>query len=250
MPEKSESIALDLSCYTVERKIESRRNDVFLLKASKTGATSEFLIYKKYSEPDKIEREQEMLSLLHSRGVAVPQVYGTGDGYILLEYLDGPLFLDFFCWQENTGASMGGSLHGTSYQTIYSLCSWFKDFYAVSREDPARQLIMGDVNFRNFLIREKVYGMDLEECREGKIEEDVGSLCAFALTYSPPFTPWKTTMVGEMFRVFCGELQLEQELLREEIKKSLLQIAQRRQMDSEAEKLQLHNFLEKEINFI
>jgi Ser/Thr protein kinase RdoA (MazF antagonist) len=250
MPEKSESNALDLSCYTVERKIESRRNDVFLLKASKTGIKDEFLIYKKYSEPDKIEREKEMLSLLHSRGVAVPRIHGSGDGYVLLEYLDGPLFLDVFCWQENTRASVGGSLHGPSYQTIYSLCSWFKDFYAATREGGVRQLIMGDVNFRNFIVRERVYGIDLEECREGKVEEDVGSLCAFALTYSPSFSPWKMTMVGEMFRVFCGELQLDQELLKEEIKNSLLMIVQRRQMDNEAEKLQLLSFLEKNINLI
>ena len=239
----------DLSCYSVEKKIDSKKNDVYLLKTGKSGEKGKYLIYKKYSQPDKMPREIEMLRLLKEKGVAVPQIYYTGDSYILMEYLEGPLFLDFFCWQENICGPVASSLKGPTYQTIYSLCCWFKDFYAATREAAGRQLIMGDVNFRNFIIREKIYGIDMEECREGKIEEDIGSLCAFALTYSPSFTPWKKVMAGELFRVISNELDLDKELLKEEIQKELMAIAVRRDTVREIMKLQAFSLLEKSTYF-
>ena len=87
---------------------------------------------------------------------------------------------------------------------------------------------MGDVNFRNFIIREKVYGIDLEECREGEIEEDIGSLCAYGLTYSPTFTPWKMIMIGTLFQILCSEFNLDKELVRKKIYQELLILARRR----------------------
>ncbi len=215
--------------FLMDKKIDSRKNKIFLVKNRRASKKGRYLVYKKYSQPEKMPREIEMLSLLKKKKVPVPQVYDTGSDYVLKEYMEGPLFLDFFCWQENACGRSGSTLRGPAYQTIYSLCSWFKDFYAASREITGKQLIMGDVNFRNFIIREKIYGVDLEECREGKIEEDIGSLCAFALTYSPSFTSWKIVMVRELFQVLSSELDLDKELLKEEIQKGLLSIAVRRQ---------------------
>ena len=250
MPEKTQGWPRDLSCYTVERKIDSRKNDVYLLKTNKSGEEEKHLIYKKYSDPEKLPVEKEMLKLLHDKKVAVPQIYSIGEDYMLIEYLGGPLLLDFFCWQENIRGAVDDALRGPTYQIIYSLCSWFRDFYSALREDGGRQLIMGDVNFRNFIIREKVYGMDLEECREGKIEEEIGSFCAFALTYSPPFTPWKSAMVRELLRVFSEEMKLDRAELKEETRKSLSLMFQRRPFTEETVKRRLSEFMEKGIDSI
>ncbi len=249
MLENTQIFLKNLSCFSVEKKIETRKNDVFLLKTSKTGEKEKFIVYKKYSQLDKMPREIEMLYLLKGKGVAVPQIYDTGKNFILMEYLEGPLFIDFFCWQENTCGPVGSSLKGPAYQAIYSLCSWFSAFYAVSREVAGRQLIMGDVNFRNFIIREKIYGINLEECRDGKIEEDIGSLCAFALTYLPSYTSWKISMAGEMFRILSSELDLDKELLKQEIQKELLAISVRRKTIHEMMKFQVFDLLEKSIYF-
>lgn len=233
-----------LASFSVEKKIESRKNDIFLLRTSKEGGKEKYLVYKKNSQPDKMSREIEMLHLLKGKGVAVPQIFGTGENYILMEYLEGPLFLNFFCWQENISGPVGSLLKAPAYQAIYSLCNWFSVFYAASREVTGRQIIMGDVNFRNFIIREKIYGLDLEECREGKIEEDIGSLCAFALTYSPSFTPWKIIMVKEMFRILSSELGLDKELLKQEIQRELLAISVKRKTIHEMMKFQMLDVLD------
>lgn len=237
-------------CFLMEKKIDSRKNNIFLVKNNNSSEKDKYLVYKKYSQPEKMPREIEMLSLLKKRRVPVPQIYDTGKDYALMEYMEGPLFLDFFCWQENAGGYACNSLKGLAYQTIYSLCSWFKDFYAASKEATGKQLIMGNVNFRNFIIREKIYGIDLEECREGKIEEDIGSLCAFALTYSPSFTSWKMAMAGELFRVLSSELDLDKELLKREIQKGLRVIAARRKRIDEMLKLQAFNIWQQDTFFV
>lgn len=250
MTESSARIYIDaLYCFSVEKKFISRKNSVFLVKTSHPDEKEKYLVCKKYSRPASMPGEIKMLCLLKKKGVPVPQIYGTGEDYILLEYLEGPLFLDYFCRQESIGGSESRSLNESAYQSIYSLCHWFKGFYRASREIAGKQLIMGDVNFRNFIMREKIYGIDLEECREGKIEEEVGSLCAFALTYDPSFTLWKMAMIGELIRVFTGELKLDKGLVKKEIKKELLVIAARRGTVKEMAQLIESRLLEKSIRF-
>lgn len=239
----------DLYCFSVEKKFTSRKNNVFLVKTNSPDQTQKYLVCKEYSRPDRMSEEIKMLSLLKEKGAPVPKIYGAGDNYILLEYLGGPLFADYFFWQESVSGSDNSSLKGPTYQSIYSLCCWFKDFYAMSRAIAGKQLIMGDVNFRNFIIRERIYGIDFEECREGKLEEDIGSLCAFGLTYSPPFSPWKIVMIGELFQIFSSELGLDKELVKQEIQKELLFLSKRRGVLQETLKLLVGNLLESSIYF-
>ncbi len=207
--------------YRVEKKFISRKNEVFLVKRGKPGL-EEYLVYKKYYRLDRMHQEIKMLRLLNDRGVPVPQIRGIGEDYILLEYLEGSLLLDFFCSLEDIYGSESTSLIKPTRQFLSPLCHWFKTFHNALPETSGRRLIMGDVNFRNFIIlREKVYGLDLEECREGTIEEEIGSLCAFALTYKPSFTVWKMAIVGELMRVFINEFNLNPEHTRKELKRQL-----------------------------
>ncbi len=238
----------DFYSFSVEKKFISKKNNVFLVKTNEPG--EKYLVQKIYSCPEKMPGEVEMLCLLKEKGVAVPQIFGTGENYVLLEYLEGPLFLDFFCWQENICGPDRSSLKGPAYQTIYSLCSWFKSFYTASRAITGRQYIMGDVNFRNFIIREKIYGVDLEECREGKIEEDIGNLCAYALTYSPTFSSWKMAMTGKLLQILISELDLDKELVKKEIQKGLLFIAGIRGTLHEMAKIPVNKLLEKSMRFV
>ncbi len=239
-----------MRCFSVEKKFISRKNNVYLVKTNKPGNKNKYLVCKEYSRPDRMPEERKMLSLLKEKGAPVPEIYGGGDHYILLEYLEGPLFADFFFWQESVSGSESNFLTGPAYQSIYSLCCWFKDFYAASRAIAGKQLIMGDVNFRNFIIRERIYGIDFEECREGKIEEDLGSLCAFGLTYWPPFTPWKMAMIGELFQIFSSEFCLDKELVKQELQRELLFLSSRRGVLQETVKLLVGNLLETSAHFV
>lgn len=224
-----------LSCFSVAKKYISKKNNVFLLKAEKPDTMASFFVYKEYFRPERMRREIQMLSLLKEKGVFVPVIYGTGENYILLEYLEGTLLLDYYCWLESRQGSAGSALQWSADQFIYNLCYWFKSFYIATREIFGEQLIMGDVNFRNFIIRDKIYGIDLEECREGRMEEDLGSLCAFGLTYAPTFTAWKLAMLGNLVGIFCQELDLNREVVKAEIQKQLLVLARIRGKLNETE---------------
>lgn len=247
MPESPAAFDNDFSRFSVEKKFISRKNSVFLVKAGGPGAEERYLVCKKYSCPERMPGEAEMLRLLKEKGVSVPQIYGTGRDYILMEYLEGTLLLDRYCRLESSDGPDCGSPGEPASRLLRDLCRWFKGFYQASREIAGRQLIMGDVNFRNFIVREKIYGIDLEECREGEIEEDVGSLCAYALTYTPSFTLWKMALVREMLRLFAAELGLDQEFLKREVKKELLVLAGRRGTLAEMKKLLAGNLLEKSL---
>lgn len=216
----------DLLNYVVEKKFTSKKNNVYLLNSAQSGEKGDYLVYKKFSCPDRMEKEVEMLSMLKDNGLPVPQILVIGKDYIGLEYLEGALLLDCYCDLESTDSSSSKFLHEADYLFINALCSWFKNFYKAVREITGKQIIMGDVNFRNFIVKDIIYGIDFEECREGSIEEDIGSLCAFALTYNPSFTIWKTTMVNELQRIFSEVLNLDKELVKKETTKQLLFLAQ------------------------
>lgn len=249
MPEDSElTCRKSLLGYRVEKKFTSRKNQVFLVKRAESESTG-YLVYKRYSRPDRMRKEIEMLLLLSVSGVPVPQVWATGDDYIVEEYLDGTLLLDGFCWLEDVHGSETTSLADSTRRFVSRLCYWFKAFHNALPEVNGRRLIMGDVNFRNFIVvNEKVYGIDLEECREGSIEEEVGSLCAFALTYNPSFTLWKMVTVGEVLRVFNAEFNLDQEIVIKEIKRQLLFLGEIRGTVKEMEEFLASKLLERYIN--
>lgn len=209
-------ISSELSGYKIEKNFTSKKNNVYLLKTKKTGGTNEYLVYKKYSCPRRMQKEIEMLSLLKEEGLPVPRILTTGEDYIGLEYLQGTLLLDHYCYLENAQGSLSQSPDESSYIFIYELLSWFKKFYQVTGKITGTTIIMGDVNLRNFILKEVIYGIDFEESRESSIAEEIGSLCAFALTYDPAFTPWKTALVSEMQRIFAEELNLDMELLKKE----------------------------------
>lgn len=141
MPESPAAIGYDFSCFSVEKKFISRKNSVFLVKAGGPGATERYLVCKKYSRPERMAGEAEMLRLLKEKGVSVPQIYGTGKDYILTEYLEGTLLLDRYCLLESSGSD-GGSPGEPASRLLRDLCRWFKGFYQASREIAGRQLIM------------------------------------------------------------------------------------------------------------
>ncbi|HHU77008.1 MAG TPA: hypothetical protein GXZ24_08990 [Firmicutes bacterium] len=236
--------------FTIEKKFISRKNNVYLVAQGGAGAQSKkYLVQKRHTRLERMSGEAKMLEMLKSRGVAVPGILGRGENYLLLEYLEGELFLDYYCRQEIADGPASSAPGQSVSKAINRLCSWFRDFYTAARKTASRQLIMGDVNFRNFIIsgEGKIFGLDLEECREGQIEEDLGSLCAHALTYSPTFTPWKWGMVSRLSHLFCDAFNLERDLVKKEIQKELGVMANRRGTQAELAKLSLQDLLEKNV---
>jgi len=70
---------------------------------------------------------------------------------------------------------------------IISLASWFHKFHHYfKKEDKFR--IRGDSILRNFILTDRIWGVDFEESRFGFPQEDVADICSSILSSFPMFT--------------------------------------------------------------
>ena len=186
----------------------SKRNEVMLVK----DENGDLYILKKMSQIQEQKYELELLQLLHENGVAVPRIIEVWENYILMEYIEGDLLLEVYektelletHAEEKTDNSIGEGLFNCgnkinqemSSLIIEILFDWLEKFYQATRKYYGKQWILNDVNFRNFIIQEKkIYGIDMELCGPGVIEDDLGKMAAFAENYIPSNTEWKQGFV-------------------------------------------------------
>ncbi|MGI6098095.1 MAG: hypothetical protein ACOYBM_08365 [Dethiobacteria bacterium] len=157
--------------------------------------------------------EARMLFLLKKGRVSVPFIYQLDEQGILMEYIRGPSLLEYLVWQEKMQFYVGWDTIEPAVYANGMLCRWLKTFYDTVYDLTGKKIILGEINFRNFILRDSIYGIDFEDCREGEKEEDVGRICAFALTNNPPFTPWKYSFVDYILNIFVEGLSLDRELV-------------------------------------
>jgi hypothetical protein len=70
------------------------------------------------------------------------------------------------------------------------LAEWFYEFHNFFKtEDQFR--IRGDSTLRNFILTDRIWGVDFEESRIGKVIEDIAGICSSILSTDPMFTSEK-----------------------------------------------------------
>ncbi len=70
------------------------------------------------------------------------------------------------------------------------LAKWFADFHNYYKTGDKFR-IRGDSTLRNFILTDRIWGIDFEESRFGKTIEDIAGMCASILTTDPMFTSEK-----------------------------------------------------------
>ena len=80
--------------------------------------------------------------------------------------------------------------HSEKQRLILLLSEWFYDFHNFFKKDN-EFLIRGDSTLRNFVLTDRIYGLDFEEARKGRPIEDLAGMCASILTTDPMFTKEK-----------------------------------------------------------
>ncbi|MFI3176295.1 MAG: hypothetical protein R3Y67_02250 [Eubacteriales bacterium] len=164
----------------MRRRLESRRNEVWLVE------DEEIYIQKRYTRPESKQRELLYLEIM--KGMHVPVVERVEEEWVQLSYLEGSLLIDVYEELERQQAS---PLH-----MIRQLVNSLEEFYQKTQEYFGKPHRLGDMNFRNYIIRKNTcYRIDLEECTQGTIEEDIGRLMAFAMWYDPICTNWKEAFI-------------------------------------------------------
>lgn len=220
------------SHYQLRKKFTSKKNKVYLIRTVTTESESKDYVRKEMGS--KLTKEAAFLLKLRERGVCVPELYQSGPDYLILEYLPGPTLLEIYCRLESEQADLS-----EVNPLFQGLSNWLLDFY----RSYDYKFILGDINFRNFIVLEKnkIFGLDFEDCRKGAVEEDIGKLCAFGLTYRPVFTNWKLRVITLLFQDLTEKLSLDRELTRLKLKEELAEIGKRRRLS--LSKIQLEDYL-------
>lgn len=198
-------------------KLLSKRNDVYRVIDSDGKYIS-----KTFLNLLDMKREEDNLNLLKKFDVNVPEIMSIEDNTLLLEDLGDLTLLD---WYEQVEIE-----NSYNYKDIIiKLCTWLKEFYEVTFNYYKKSIILSDVNFRNFIIKNgEIYGIDFEQSCEGKIESDLGKIVAYALTYNPVMTEWKLKFADELINMLSIELKVNKKLIIEEKEKELKKIIERR----------------------
>ncbi|WP_326906683.1 RIO1 family regulatory kinase/ATPase domain-containing protein [Sedimentibacter sp. MB31-C6] len=197
-------------------KLISKRNNVFRIVENDST-----YILKKFKNQENYIKEIEILNVLKNAGVNVPSIIKSDENCIYLEDLGSVTLLDWYEEQEKQNK--------LDINMVYNLCRWLKVFYREVLELHKEQVILTDVNFRNFIINDnEIYGIDFEQVCEGIILEDVGKFSAYALTYEPVMTEWKINFRNKFIDIMSKELNIDKEKIILEEKKELLAMERRR----------------------
>ena len=116
-----------------------------------------------------------------------------------------------------------GKIESTEKQRlIMFLSEWFAEFHThFKKADQFR--IRGDSILRNFLITDRIWGVDFEESRMGKPVEDIAGMCVSILSTDPMFTEEKFTLCQLFIETYHKSVKWNLECINDEIAYVLLE---------------------------
>lgn len=215
--------------YKVIKRFHSKKNEVYLVRMKKDGIMEPF-IFKRYStSKSNKEMESYILKQVKFNDLDVPKVYYEDEESILMEYIKGKTLLQIIEDLEENQKDMFNDEENK--EIAFKVLNWMNNFYNILRKIEGKDMILEDINFRNFIISDKVYGIDFEDCKEGYRERDAGRFCAYLLTYNPIFSKWKIKMCQLILKILIKHYKYNIDMLLREIKLELCSIKSRRNIN-------------------
>lgn len=188
----------------------------------KAGASNDIVV-KKFSDQGRFQMEKQMGELLQNSELPIPPRLGIDEDQLTITYayIVGDPIVDLI---EDPD-------WGKIQAVFTRLCNWLVQFYNIILHKMGCQYILGDIHLRNFIYEhgtDQVFGLDLEECRPGRIESDLARLIVFTLNYEPSFTERKQTLATFIKETIFAELSLEEGFFRQEFGREAQELIQRR----------------------
>ena len=164
----------------IQKNMESKKNTVTYVTLNgkprilkqfvpglKTGMKNEYSVLKKGSAK-----------------LNIPTAYNIDESnnVIVMNYIMGENLCDLINDEDTT--------LDEKKRSIKLLAEWFNDFHKFFKKQD-EYLIRGDSTLRNFILTDRIWGVDFEESRIGKPVEDIAGLCSSILTTDPMFTSKK-----------------------------------------------------------
>lgn len=121
---------------------------------------------------------------------------------------------------------------GEKQRLIKLLAQWFFDFHNFFKTEDNYK-IRGDPTLRNFILTDKLWGVDFEESRNGKPVEDLSGMCASILSTDPMFTKEKYKLCQKLLEEYTKLAPGRINNVSKEISYALLEKIQYRPDDEE-----------------
>jgi len=114
----------------------------------------------------------------------IPSVYEIDEknNVLVMNYITGENLCDLINDKKTT--------KNEKKRLMILLAEWFFKFHNHFKTDEQFR-IRGDPTLRNFILTDRIWGVDFEESRLGKTIEDIAGMCASILTIDPMFTSEK-----------------------------------------------------------
>ncbi|MEN6325461.1 MAG: hypothetical protein ABFD18_04510 [Syntrophomonas sp.] len=181
------------------------------------------IVIKAFTDLSRFQVEKKMGDLVENSGLLTPCRLAVNEEnlVIIYEYIDGSPVVDLI---ESIELSQAEDI-------IRKICTWLVNFYSITLMKMGCQYILGDIHLRNFLYEQasnKVYGIDFEECRPGRIETDAARLYTFILNYDPAFTARKKNLVACFWETLSASLVLDETFFQQEAKRETAELMARR----------------------
>ena len=128
----------------------------------------------------QMEKEYETIKK-GSKKLNIPAAYEMDkeNNVLILNYITGENLCDLINDQNTT--------FDEKKRIMILLAEWFYDFHNYFKDND-QFIIRGDATLRNFILSDRIWGVDFEESRQGKTVEDIAGMCASILTTDPMFT--------------------------------------------------------------
>jgi len=224
----------DITAIHRKEKLFSRKNDVYRIEVQSMTGVKNYVL-KQYKGRDRFSRAKNELffyDLLGGDKLKVPGIYYSDREVMVMEYMGSRTLLDYIIQEEDFARDKDISGSKDYFGQLKHLAGAIRYIFGFNKRlkrMTGKSYVLNDMNHRNFLIYGlEVCRVDLEECREGAVEEDIGKFIAFFLTYDPAFTEWKRSVAGSI-KSFCRHrMDADISTIDREIKKELERMTVRR----------------------
>jgi tRNA A-37 threonylcarbamoyl transferase component Bud32 len=206
----------------LQTKFESKKNTVaYVTLKNKPRVLKWFVPGLK----NQMNKEYEVLKKGSSKlNIPTPYDIDKNNNVIVMNYIIGENLCDLINDKKTS--------YNEKQNLTLLLSDWFLDFHKFFKKED-QFIIRGDPILRNFVFTDRIWGVDFEESRPGKVVEDIAGMCASILTTDPMFTKEKFKLCNTFIENYADKAPGRITNIDNEIAYALLEKIQYRPDDEE-----------------
>jgi len=201
----------------IQKKYKSKKNTVAYITLNNKPKVVKWFApgFKK-----NMDKEYSILSTGYLKlNIPTPFEKDQKHNVILMSYIIGENLCDLINDENMTTSE--------KQRLMLLLSEWFSNFHNYFRKGN-KTYIRGDSILRNFIFSNKIWGVDFENSRYGKPDEDISQMCASILSTDPMFTDEKIQLCNIFIKNYERIEETKFHQIDDDIAYFLLEINQRR----------------------